>query len=321
MSIIGHRILVLSAALFAAAMLWVTPASAQATRTWVSGVGDDANPCSRTAPCKTFAGAISKTAAGGEITCLDPGGFGGVTITKSITIDCTGTMGSILASSITGVLVNGVDVDVVLRGLSINGGSPASAGLYGVRFLQGSSLTIISCAINGFRAAGAGNGIAFTPSTAAELYVFNTTVVNNRLGILIAPTGAGVANVTLEQVNVSNSQTDGLRVATSSNSGPGAFVTAEDSVFTGNQNGIVLFTPAGTNFAVAKLVGTTVASNTSTGLLADGATVRGDVSASNITNNGTGVSAINGAFLSSYLDNLVDRNGADGAFSGSIAKK
>src|SRR5437016_11950129 len=79
---------------------------AQATRTWVSGVGDDANPCSRTAPCKTFAGAISKTADCGEIDALDPGGFGAVTITKSITIDGTGTMASILNAGTTGVIVN-----------------------------------------------------------------------------------------------------------------------------------------------------------------------------------------------------------------------
>src|ERR1700730_1660845 len=82
------------------------PAQAQATRTWVSGVGDDVNPCSRTAPCKTFAGAISKTAAGGEIDCLDPGGFGGVTITKSITLDCSGTFGSILVNATPGITVN-----------------------------------------------------------------------------------------------------------------------------------------------------------------------------------------------------------------------
>src|SRR5690349_202627 len=81
---------------------------AQATRTWVSGVGDDVNPCSRTAPCKTFAGAISKTAAGGEIDALDPGGFGAVTITKSIVIDGTtgAGFGSILASGTNGVNVN-----------------------------------------------------------------------------------------------------------------------------------------------------------------------------------------------------------------------
>src|ERR1700742_1432824 len=80
------------------ALLQAAPAQAQATRTWVSGVGDDVNPCSRTAPCKTFAGAISKTAAGGEIDCLDPGGFGTVTITKSITIDCHEIYGSVLVS-------------------------------------------------------------------------------------------------------------------------------------------------------------------------------------------------------------------------------
>src|SRR2546429_9920180 len=81
-------------------------AQAQATRTWVSGVGDDANPCSRTAPCKTFAGAISKTADGGEIDCVDPGGFGTVTITKSITIDGGGTFCSILAAGNHRVNVN-----------------------------------------------------------------------------------------------------------------------------------------------------------------------------------------------------------------------
>ena len=81
------KISVLLAFVFAMCFsLFSAPAHAQATRTWVSGVGDDANPCSRTAPCKTFAGAISKTAAGGEINCLDPGGFGAVTITKAITI-------------------------------------------------------------------------------------------------------------------------------------------------------------------------------------------------------------------------------------------
>src|ERR1051326_538717 len=86
---------------------------AQATRTWVSGVGDDANPCSRTAPCKTFAGAISKTASPGIINCLDPGGFGAVTITKSITIDCTGTYGSVLSSGVQGVVVNALSTDKV----------------------------------------------------------------------------------------------------------------------------------------------------------------------------------------------------------------
>ena len=86
-----------------AVVLPAAPAHAQASRTWVSGVGDDVNPCSRTAPCKTFAGAISKTALNGEINCLDPGGFGAVTITKSITIDCHEIFASILNSGTNGI--------------------------------------------------------------------------------------------------------------------------------------------------------------------------------------------------------------------------
>src|SRR5437868_6120644 len=110
------RLLLLSVAVLMVASI----ASAQATRTWVSGVGDDANPCSRTAPCKTFAGAISKTASPGIINCLDPGGFGAVTITKSIMIDCTGTIGSVLSSGVQGVIVNALTTDkVILRNIDI----------------------------------------------------------------------------------------------------------------------------------------------------------------------------------------------------------
>src|SRR5215210_5395387 len=107
-------------------------AQAQATRTWVSGVGDDVNPCSRTAPCKTYAGAISKTAANGIISTLDPGGFGAVTITKSIMIDATGQIGGVLASGSSGVTVNATATDViVLRGLEIHGAN--FTGINGVR--------------------------------------------------------------------------------------------------------------------------------------------------------------------------------------------
>src|SRR5918998_6237974 len=84
-------------------------AHAQATRTWVSGVGDDVNPCSRTAPCKTWAGAISKTATGGEIDALDPGGFGTLTITKSITVDGTNGQGwgsTLNSGGINGFVIN-----------------------------------------------------------------------------------------------------------------------------------------------------------------------------------------------------------------------
>src|SRR3977135_4025950 len=118
-------------------LLSAAPANAQATRTWVSGTGDDANPCSRTAPCKTFAGAISKTAAGGEISVLDPGGFGAVTITKSMTLNGDGTLASILnAGSVNGIIVNaGTSDQVYIRSLSINGTVGATPGLNGIRYL------------------------------------------------------------------------------------------------------------------------------------------------------------------------------------------
>src|SRR5262245_4596763 len=126
--VMGISVLLVAIGVLGMTMLSVDHAHAQATRTWVSGVGDDANPCSRTAPCKTFAGAISRTAINGEINCLDPAGFGAVTITKSITIDCEDTQGSILASGTTGVIINITGTaatdplaTVRLRGLSING--------------------------------------------------------------------------------------------------------------------------------------------------------------------------------------------------------
>src|SRR3954453_7767352 len=87
-------------------VLAAAPAYAQATRTWVSGVGDDANPCSRTAPCKTFAGAISKTAINGEINCLDPGGFGALTITKSITVDCHEIIAGVASQGAAAMTIN-----------------------------------------------------------------------------------------------------------------------------------------------------------------------------------------------------------------------
>src|SRR5947209_3944353 len=123
----------------AAGLVWVStlPVEAQATRTWVSGVGDDANPCSRTAPCKTFAGAISKTAISGEINCLDPGGFGAVTITKSISIVCDYTEGGVLANGTFGFNINAPAGSIItLKGQDVECGSgTGNFGTNGVQIL------------------------------------------------------------------------------------------------------------------------------------------------------------------------------------------
>src|SRR3982750_182854 len=145
-------------------------AQAQATRTWVSGVGDDANPCSRTAPCKTFAGAISKTATSGEINVLDPGGFGGVTITKSITISSEGFEAGVLVSGTNAIIVNVPNAtdQVVLRGLDIEG---LGTGLSGIPVLTGGTVMVEKCTINHFTV----SGINFVTTVAnSQLHVVDT---------------------------------------------------------------------------------------------------------------------------------------------------
>src|SRR5438270_9500561 len=172
-------------------LLWAGLAGAQASRTWVSGVGDDANPCSRTAPCKTFAGAISKTAAFGEINVLDPGGFGAVTITKSIHIRSEVGAG-VLVSGTNGIIVNlpAATDRATLEGLDIEGLGPSTTSLDGVKII-GSGRTIIKrCRINGFNA---GNGVNLVGTVNATAVIQGTNITNNIGGVHVAGAG-GVAN-------------------------------------------------------------------------------------------------------------------------------
>lgn len=128
---------------FFAVLLCASPAAfAQATRTWVSGVGNDANPCSRTAPCKTFAGAFAKTATGGEIDALDMGAFGALTITRAITIDGGPNAGGVVAAGSPGFTINAGPQDVViLRRLNISGAS-SIPGSVGIQFNSGRALHV-----------------------------------------------------------------------------------------------------------------------------------------------------------------------------------
>src|SRR5687768_1434847 len=170
----------------AATLMLAAPAQAQATRTWVSGVGDDVNPCSRTAPCKTFAGAISKTATGGEISVLDPGGYGALTITKAITVDGgTGAgWGSTLFSATNGFVINittNLTTDrVILRNLSINGAG-TTLGVDGVRFLDGQQLTLDTVRIFNF----SGDGVEVNQAQASNLFLKNVRITHGGTGIKI----------------------------------------------------------------------------------------------------------------------------------------
>lgn len=202
------RKVVLSLAIFAMVIVFALPAQAQATRTWVSGVGDDANPCSRTAPCKTFAGAISKTATGGEINVLDPGGFGGVTITKSITISAEGVEAGVLVSGTNAIVINATTTSsVVLRGLDIEG---LGTGLAGIKVLGGlGALHVENCTINNFRGTnGSGIDIATTAAGTTQIHISNTIVRNSGAGtgggIHIHPGASATVKGTLEHVELYN---------------------------------------------------------------------------------------------------------------------
>ena len=273
------------------ALLSTTPVHAQATRTWVSGVGDDANPCSRTAPCKTFAGAISKTATKGEINVLDPGGFGGVTITKSITIASEYVEAGVLVSGTNGIIINGAGVVVTLRGLDIEG---VGTGLNGINFLQGSSLHVQNCTIRGFNGTNA-SGISFTPGTEAQLFVTDTIVMNNGQfaagnGIVVRPTGSGNVSAVFTRVN-SNYNTTGFKADGSAHTGNIHLSICESSASGNTQNGFWV-TNNGTGVTDAFVNNTLVSSNLQNGLRADGTGARIFYSQSLVTNNGVGVSFV-----------------------------
>jgi nitrous oxidase accessory protein NosD len=283
---------------FVLCVVFSSVALAQATRTWVSGVGDDVNPCSRTAPCKTFAGAISKTATGGEISVLDPGGFGAVTITKSITINGDGTLAGILSSLTNGIVVNAAATSVVvIRGISING---ASNGTNGIRFLAGKQLIVEDCTIAGFTT----NGIEVSLAAAGNLTVRNTSItglsngVGSNIGIRVTTT-AGTATASLENVRIRGVAT-GLDVLSNSN------VTISRSVVSQNSNFGIVAEGNGIINSEGNIL-----TNNLTGIAAAvaGTTIR--LSNCDIFNNTTGVSIAAGATGTSFVNNRILGNGTN----------
>jgi hypothetical protein len=182
----------------ALALCAVAPANAQQVRTFVSTVGDDLAACSRAAPCKTFAGALSKTGLGGEITCLDAGGYGSVTITKSITLNCEGVAGSILGSAgIVSITINaGTTGDVALRNINLFGnGGPA-----GIRVTTARTVTVQNVRINDFT----GEGIHVLPgTTSTNLYVRDSRITDVASGIVLTSSGGTI------KAQIDNTRIDG----------------------------------------------------------------------------------------------------------------
>jgi hypothetical protein len=280
-------------------------ANAQATRTWVSGVGDDVNPCSRTAPCKTFAGAISKTAAGGEISVLDPGGFGTLTATKSITVNGTGTLASTLAAGTNGFIINAAVTDtVILRDISIAG---AGTGFDGIRYLSGKTLMVDHCWIYGFNGNGVnGQGIEVALVNNGNLKVIDSVIENiSGEGIKMSTT-AGQVLATIDRTRIMNCGGEGIE--------------AVDHVRAAVSNSIVTHVPTGmatTGTDSILNVDDAVVSYATTGLSGGGVSSAINVSDSFITQNVTGVSGT----VNSFQGNSLAGNSAPGAFSSTTIKQ
>ena len=289
-----------------ATLIFVSSASAQATRTWVSGVGDDANPCSRTAPCKTFAGAISKTAVAGEINTLDPGGFGAVTITKSITIDATAGLGGVLAAGTTGVIVNATATNavVILRNLDING---AGTGLIGIRIIAARDVYVENGKVFGFTNRGISD-----ERIAGRLFVADSVITNNtQTGIAAVPVSASTLSVNLNHVRLERNGNAGFALT------QGVKATIADTIAAGNTNYGFYADGAGSevNLESSRATGNGI------GIGALLSSVF-RISNTTVTGNGTGLSATGGGSILSYGNNRIDGNGTgNGPATGSLGQQ
>jgi Periplasmic copper-binding protein (NosD) len=297
-----------------APLLFAAPANAQATRTWVSGVGDDANPCSRTAPCKTYSGTISKTATNGEINCLDPGGFGSLTITKSISVVCDYTEGGVLAAGTFGFNINATAGSLVtLKGQDVE---CVGTGTNGIQVLGvGVTVHVHKTQIRSCRNSGGsnGNGILVAPSSGtAKVFVADSYITDNggtlsNAGILIKPTAGASANVSVNRVQLENNF-NGIFMDASGGGGA-SNVNVNDSLLGGSSNAGIVLSSSGTTLTgivTNSLINFNATGATSGGI---GSTLR--LGGNTIANNGTGVSAAGGT-LQSFKNNAVAGNSSDG---------
>jgi len=285
-------------ACLAVVLLGTTLMSGQATRTWVSGVGDDANPCSRTAPCKTFAGAISKTAPGGEIDALDPGGFGALTITKSITLDGGGgQVASVLVAGTNGIVVAAGAADIVIiRNMRLDGllgGGNANAGINGIRFISGKALHIENCDIFGFN----NNGIDIAKADGGKVFVTNTVVQNNAKSGISSQNTVNIVSVTIKDSTFDGNGFVGVLAREFSN------ISVTNTTSSGNAFGYVSQASAAGLSETMTILNSMAAGNTigiQTG--GNGGTDTVNISGVGLFNNGVGIN--NGSVVKSWGNNF-----------------
>ncbi|MDB5705624.1 MAG: hypothetical protein JWN66_2740 [Sphingomonas bacterium] len=299
-----------------ASVSFAAPVKAQSARTWVSGVGDDINPCSRTAPCKTFAGAILKTNAGGEINCLDAAGYGAVTITKAITITCDGAEAGILVSGTPAITISVAGPDTVtLSGLDLVG---TVSGPNGILINSGNAVIIRNTKIEGFYAVGA-SGIAYRSTGPTRLTLDNVTLINNYNGLSVQPVTTGGGFVSVNNSVMAGNSNAGVRFML--NNGGSVRGAIKGSSIVTNGDGVVVDTTANAGSAGVVITDSDVSLNTASGVTSTGANSGVIVGGSTISGNNVGVQASVSAVLKSFGGNSFEVNISDGAFTGNVATK
>jgi hypothetical protein len=322
----------------------------QVNRTWVSGAfGDDANPCSRTAPCKTFTAALGLTPPEGEIDVLDPGGdttntpgdgggFGAVTITKSVSIVAVGVVAGVLVNGGNAITVSAGSTDVVvLRGLTLDGSS--GGGLSGIQFNSGAALHIEDCTINSF-----GTGIQIKPSAASQIFIKNTVVRNSSTAngdgnaIEVVPSG-GQTQVFIQDTIVGNNGGTGISLAPSGSAAVtasldnvrieknSAGVVANDNVEVSVRNSVSAgngssgFAASSSSGPAVINVKSSMASGNAAGINSNGAKSTIDLSRVTVVNNSVGLSSSGGGHIASFGNNKITNNGTNGAPTKTISQK
>jgi len=299
----------LTTKLFAIAIFtfaFASMAQAQATRTWVSGVGDDANPCSRTAPCKTFPGAISKTAALGEINVLDSGGFGALTINKSITIEGGGNIAGVLTNVNSGITVNApTDAIVIIRNLDMDGLGLAANG---IRILAARSVSVDNCHIYGFRGS-PGRGISDERNTITPIPMLNVTNCNirdNNGGVAAFSAGSnGPIRINIENCRITGHTATGVFVQNS------AVVVVSRSIIASNLGDGVQVNSS----AQATIISSTLTENQ--GIAANNVGGTLSLADTTIVNNITGI----GGTITSFGNNNVRNNQGGNALPGPVGQQ
>lgn len=316
MSWITPRLIAAASFALASTVALAPAAHAQSTRTFVSAVGDDANPCSRTAPCRTFATAFDRTATNGEINCIDVGSFGPITITRSMMIDCTSTIGRIIVNAGSAITINAGETDrIVLRGLQLSG---LTTGSSAIRVLQVGSLRTDNVHIRGFQ-----TGINFVTGNPARLSLVDVLIedITTGSGVHVQPAAPVSLYATLQNVRILGSQSYGFSISAGFGS---VFASITDSTISDHSTSGVSMVTNNPAYPGRLIVKNSQIVYNGTGISVTGGNLIAGLSNTTVTGNNVGIatSGVSPALgIRTFGSNQLAGNSVDGVFTGTIPQQ